>query len=224
LKSVILLHHGLLLLALHDEKGTVKTSYLQYGLAACLLAELILQERIDLEGKKKKVFVKSTEPCDDEVLTEVLQTIAASKREKPLKDWVTKFAGLKNLKHRVAAPLVNDGVLELKIKKILWVFEQRLYPLTRTEVEAILIAEAKAAVIQEPEQVEARTALLIAIAKGTRVLDAIFTKEELKTHKEQLERIFKGQVLGEVTKEVIAAIEVAVLVAVIIPAAVVTTG
>ena len=218
------LHQALLLLALHDEKGTVKASYLQYGLAACLLAELILQERIGLEGKKKKVLVKSAAPCSDEVLTEVLQTMAASKREKPLKDWVTKFAGLKNLKHRVAAPLVNDGVLELKIKKILWLFEQRLYPLARTEVEAKLIADTKAAVIQEPEQVEARTAILIAIAKGTRLLNTIFTKEELKTHKAQLERIFKGQVLGEVTKEVIEAIEVAVLVAVIIPAAVVTTG
>ena len=197
---------------MHDEKGTVKASYLQYGLAACFLAELILQERIGLEGKRNKVVVKSTVACDDELLTEVLQTISASKRDKKLKDWVTKFAALKNLKHRVAAPLVNEGVLELKIKKILWIFEQRLYPLARTEIEANLIAKAKAAVIQEPEQVEARTALLIAIAKGTRVLDAIFTKAELKAHKEQLHRIFKGQVLGEVTKEVIAAIEVAVLV------------
>ena len=55
MQETLFLHEEIMLLALHDEKGTVAWgTYYQYALGGAILAELLLNNLISIEVSKKK--------------------------------------------------------------------------------------------------------------------------------------------------------------------------
>ncbi|RUO72713.1 hypothetical protein CWI80_09225 [Pseudidiomarina sediminum] len=217
--SELRLYEGLMLLALSEEKGTIEGAYIEYGVAAAMLAELLLLKKLTLTNERTpKVQVSDTAVIGDDVLDEGLQKIAQSKRPRKLKDWVTKLAQVADLKHKVAAALVRDGVVALEEKKILWLFTQKVYPELNPEPEQALRRALRDLVLEQPLEVNPRQVLLLALAQSARLLPQVFSKAELKTHKKRIEELVKGEQLGVITKDVIAAVEVAMMVAVMLPA------
>lgn len=217
--SELRLYEGLMLLALSEEKGTIEGAYIEYCVAAAMLAELLLLKKLTLTDERDpKVQISDTAVIGDDVLDEGLQKIAQSKRSLKLEDWVTKLAQLTDLKHKVAAALVRDGVVALEEKKILWLFTQKVYPELNPEPEQALRRELRYLVLEQPLEVNPRHVLLLALAQSACLLPQVFSKAELKTHKKRIEQLVKGEQLGVITKDVIAAVEVAVMVAVMLPA------
>jgi Golgi phosphoprotein 3 len=224
--SQLYLHQEILLLALRDEKGTIASGTLyQYAIGGAVLAELLLGERVRLEASNKKQMVTLVDstPIGAAVVDECLETVGTAKRRATAQTWVSKFAGLKNLKHRVAEGLCDRGILKEEDAKVLLLFTRKTYPELDPEPERELVERLRQAIFTDTDDVEARTVVLASLANSAGVLRVAFDKKELKGRKDRIEQIVNGEVTGKATQEAIQAMQAAVMMATIIPTIITTT-
>lgn len=219
-RSGLFLHEEVLLLVLRDREGTVEfgANY-SHAMGGAILAELLLRERIGVEedGKRKLATVLSDEPVGDAVIDECLDLVGKAKKPKTLQDWVAKFAYLKDLRHRVAHGLCTLGILRADQDKVLLLFTRKIYPEVDPVPEQEIIERLREAIFTDTEDLEARTVILLSLAKGAGLLGFTFDKKELKARKERIEQVVNGEVFGAATSAAIEALQAAVFVAVIVP-------
>ena len=85
---------------------------------------------------------------------------------------------------------------------------QRLHALTRP----------RSAIFDDAPEVDAATAILVAVANGAGLLRFVFDTKELRTRKDRIAQIANGDLSGEATKAAVDAMRAAIMVAVMIPA------
>ncbi len=74
------LHEELALLAIRDDKGSFACSFIDYAVAAAVLAELAFKERIEIEPSKRQwINVLDTRTLGDPVMDACLEKMAAAK-------------------------------------------------------------------------------------------------------------------------------------------------
>jgi hypothetical protein len=226
MQNTLFLHEEILLLALRDEEGTIASGTMyQYAIGAALLAELLLSKRIEVEqsGKKKLVNLISPSPLSEPLIDECLEKVGSAKRRAVLQTWVSRFAGVKNLKHRVAQQLCRRGILRAEEDKVLLIFTRKIYPEVNPEPEAELIERLRHAIFTDAEDIDPRTVVLLSLANSTGLLKVVFDKKKLKGRKARIKQIVNGEITGKAATEAIQAMQAAVMVAVIMPAMMTTT-
>ena len=216
----------IMLLALHDEKGTTRLdSMYQYALGGAVLAELLLHQRIRLDSSKKKsVQLISAKPLGDPLLDECLTKVQDSRKPAAAQTWVSRFAGVKKLKMKLATGLCDKGVLRADQDKVLLLFSRDIYPEMDPEPEREIIGRLHRAIFTETDRLDPRTVVLLSLAKSAGLLDGVFEKRDLKTRKDRIERVIRGEALGQATQEAIKAVQAAVFVACILPAVITTVA
>ncbi|MCK5407430.1 MAG: GPP34 family phosphoprotein, partial [Candidatus Krumholzibacteria bacterium] len=137
------LQEEIMLLTLRDKEGTIAsgTNY-QYAIGGAVLAELLLRNRVTVdEEKRKKRFLRLVDstPLGDPVIDECIQKVKTAKRRAQLQAWVSRFAGVKNAKHRVAEKLCRRGILRADEDKVLMIFSRKIYPEIDPEPEREII-------------------------------------------------------------------------------------
>lgn len=215
----------IMLLALHDEKGTVALeSRYPYAVGGAVLAELLMLERVRLSesGRKRVVTVVSSTPTGRPFLDDCLAQIADERKARPADFWVSRFAQTKQLKHRLAYQLVDRGILRADEDKILLLFTRRVYPEVDSRPEKELVARLKRAIFTNGD-VDPRTAVLVSLSHHADLLPNAFDKKKLKGRRKRIERIGNGDASTEATKKAIKAMEAAVFVACVMPAVMVAT-
>lgn len=218
-KPQLKLYEGLVLLALHDTKGTTQGWYLEYTIAAAVLAELLMLNKVKVvDAKRNHVEVLDASPTGDMVMDEVLEKIVNKKRPDTLKNWVMTVGYLPNLKDKVAQQLVADGIIKSEERKWFWVFTEKRYPEINPEPERRLREEIRRLVLDKPVAVDPRVAVLVALAKSSYLLEQVFSKDEIKTHRKRIDQVAKGEELGQLATEVVSSVQAAVMVAVMLPA------
>src|SRR4051812_39962880 len=92
----------LLLLALHDEKGTPHSSMFPYAIGGAILADLLLRGRIAVQedGRSHVLAVKDATQVGDAVLDECLREIQAA-RPASLEAWLGRLAEMHDLRERL---------------------------------------------------------------------------------------------------------------------------
>ena len=219
--NTLFLHEEILLLALRDEEGTIASggTMYQYAIGAALLAELLLRKRIEVDqsGKKKLVNLVSSTPLGEPLIDECLDKISSAKRRAVLQTWVSRFAGIKNLKDRVAQQLCRRGILKADEDKVLLLFRRKIYPEVNPEPERELIERLRYAVLTKADDIDPRTVVLLSLANSASLLKMAFDKKELKDHKARIKKIVNGEITGKAATEAIQAMQAAVMVACIIP-------
>ena len=213
------LHEAILLLALKDREGTIipMTEYL-YAIGGAILAELVLSERLDLEGDKggEVVAVRSSNLTGNAQLDECLQDIVSEQTPETAATWIKRFAGIRNLKNRMAESLVEKGILRSSEKKILRIFKRKVFPELNAGPERRCIAQLRRTVFSgEPVQ-DPRTIILLSLIKNTNLMQSVFTDDELRVHFQRIERVINTEITGE-TQEAITAVKAAFQVTHIIP-------
>jgi hypothetical protein len=128
------------------------------------------------------------------------------------------LASLKKLVHRVAHPLAHRGIVRQERKKVLWIFPVTHYPEVNPEPEQQMIATLREAIFTDTDQVDVRTAVLLALLYHSEWLNIYFPKKEWKHHKERIESIISGDLVSEATREAIEAAQAAATIAAIMPA------
>lgn len=225
-RDPLFLHEELMLLALRDEEGTIASGTMySFALGGAIVAELLLHERIGVEpdDKKKRVNVLDPAPIGEPLLDECLERIRSAKRRASLQDWVSRFAYLKNIRHRVAEQLCRLGILRADEDKILLIFTRKIYPEVDPEPEQELLARLEEAIFTDSEEIEARTVVALSLAHSAGLLKVAFDKKRLKARKERIKRLVNGEITGKATQEAIQAMQAAAAVAVLMPAMIAAT-
>ena len=213
------LYEEITLLGLREEKGTAASGYLNYAIAGALVAELLLEGRIELvDGSQQRVQVVDGTATGDPLMDESLQRMVERKKPAALRAWITRLGGMKGLMHRAAMRLCERGILRADEATVLLIFSRNVYPEIDPAPEQEIVERMREAIFGEDGEVEPRTAVLVSIASGGRLLEEKFGRRELKTRRKRLEEIANGERTGAATKQVIAACEAAVMAAVIMPA------
>jgi Golgi phosphoprotein 3 len=226
IQSTLFLHEEVMLLALRDEEGTIASGTMyQYAIGAAILSELLLNQRIALDESKKKKLVNliSSTPLGNPLIDQCLEKIGNAKRRASLQTWVSRFAGVKNLKHRVAQQLCDRGILRASEDKILLLFTRKIYPEINPEPERRLIERLRQAIFTDSRDIDPRTVVLVSLADSTGLLKEAFDKKKLKSRKARIKEISNGEITGKAAKEAIEAIQAAVMVACIMPAVMTAT-
>jgi len=226
IQTSLFLHEEVMLLALRDEEGTIASGTMyQYAIGAAILAELLLNQRIALDESRKKKLVNliSSQPLGEPLINQCLEKISNAKRRASLQTWVSRFAGVKNLKHRVALQLCERGILRAAEDTILLLFTRKIYPEVNPEPERRLIERLRQAIFTDSRDVDPRTVVLVSLANSTGLLKVVFDKKELKGRKARIKEISDGEITGKAAKEAIEAMQAAVMVCCIMPAVMTTT-
>lgn len=188
-------HHELLLLALHDEKGTLAFGQMQHvGLAGAVFAELLLAERLaiveETRRRRTKAFVEVADASrvGEGVMDAALANLAGAKRRASPKDTVGRIARIKGLRHDVGRELARKGVLRATEDQVLLVFKRRVYPTVDPGPERELVARVREA-LEGDGTPDDHTILLVALAHATSTLRAIYGRKELKALKPRVEEL-----------------------------------
>ncbi len=194
-RARLTMYEELLLLALDDRKGTTGMSaWHATAMGGAILAELALLGAVRIgEDKKKLVDAEPGFTVADPLLAECLQLVRTAKRRRKGSDWVLKFAGLKDLKNRVARGLVARGVLNEETDKVLGLFTRRKYPARDGGPEHELVTRLREAVLTDTDRVEPRTMVVAVIAQATELLPQAIDKKLLKTRKARLKQLAEGE-------------------------------
>lgn len=225
-QTSLFLYEEVLLLALRDKEGTIASGTMyQYAIGAAILAELLLKKRISVEqaGNKKLVNLISSTPFSEPLIDQCLEKIGKAKRRASLQSWVSRFAGIKNLKHRAAQQLCDRGILRATEDTILLLFTRKTYPELNPVPERRLIERLRQAIFTDSSNVDPRTVILVSLANSTGLLKVVFDKKKLKGRKARIKEISNGEITGKAAKEAIEAMQAAIMVACIMPAVMTAT-
>jgi hypothetical protein len=215
----LFLYEEIMLLALRDEEGTIATGFTEHVVAGAILAELLLDGRISVEDTRKQlVDLQNKKPTGDPIIDECLEKMSAGKRRASLQTWISRLAGTKNLRHKVARQLCDRGILHADEDKVLFIFKRLVYPEIDPLPEKKIVDRLRAAIFTDRDQLDPRTVVLISLANGSDLLRQTFGRKDVKTRKKRIEQIVNGELTGKATKEIIAACETAVMFAAIMPA------
>lgn len=216
MQNPLFLHEEIMLLALRDEEGTIALGCTyQYAIGGAVLAELLLHKRIGVEESKKKKLVSlvSSKPVGEPLIDECLEKISSAKRRASLQTWVSRVAGLKNLKHRVAEQLCKRGILRADEGNVLLIFTRKFYPEANPEPERKLIERLRKAVFTNTQDVPPRTVVLVSLTNSAGLLKVVFNKKKLKGRRARIEQIINGEMTGKAVKEAIEDMQTAVMLA-----------
>lgn len=207
--------HGMLsvaeeifLLALDDSQGLTKrlpTFALDYALAAALLMELALRDRVDTDLTTLKVT--SVVPTGDPLLDETLLELQKQAKPQLTSFWLERLTIREGqIGERVLARLVKKGLLKQENRRILWVFNVRRYPLiddrevkeVRTRLRELILSDE----IPDPREL-----VLISLGNACRLLEDLFPAKEFTTQVQTriaaLARLdLIGQAMGKCIREI----------------------
>ena len=200
------LHQELLLMALDDEKGSIRATNFKYALCAGLLAELVLEGRVTLERgskpSKDRIIPANPKLLSDPLLDEVLRKVQGSKKTRSPKEWVSKLSAMSALRKRVGTGLVRRGVLRERNARVLLLFPWTFYPALDPAPKRRLVERVRAAVVGD-EVLDDRTAIVVAVASVTGVLKPVLGKQVLKDRKARIEQIAEDQYIAAATKKAV---------------------
>ncbi|XP_033634808.1 Golgi phosphoprotein 3-like [Asterias rubens] len=187
-----------LLLGLKDKEGYTSfwNDCISSGLRGCMLIELGLKGRIELEKTgmrrrsllNRKVQCKSETPTGDVLLDEALKLVKETSNQETTQGWIELLSGetwnpaklryqLRNVRERLAKNLVEKGVLTTEKQNFL-LFDMTTHPLTDTTAKQRLIKRVQDGVLSrwpnDPHRIEKRLLSLIYLAHSSDVLENAF--------------------------------------------------
>ncbi|EJW77715.1 phosphoprotein 3, partial [Wuchereria bancrofti] len=181
----------ILLLGLKDREGYTSfwNDCISSGLRGCILTELALRNRIELEKcgmrrkslMNRKVLLKSDQPTGDVILDETLKHIKETQPPETVTSWIEYLSGetwnplklryqLRNVRERLAKNLVEKGVLTTE-KQNFFLFDMTTHPLHDCNMKQRLIKKVQETVLSrwtnDVQRMEKRMISLVVLAHAS---------------------------------------------------------
>jgi len=188
-----------LLLGLKDREGYTSfwNDCISSGLRGCILAELALRGRVELEKTglrrrslaNRKIICKSDTPTGDVMLDEALKHIKETQPPETTQTWIEYLSGetwnpmklkyqLRNVRERLAKNLVEKGVCSTE-KQNFVLFDMTTHPLNDNVIKQKLVKKVQDSVlsrwVNDVHRMEKRTMILIFLAHASDVLENAFS-------------------------------------------------
>jgi Golgi phosphoprotein 3 len=210
----LLLHESVLLLGLDDEKGHFHSTlaYLNYGFAAAILMDLILAERIVLEDKKLKVATNAL--TTNKILNEELERLYKAKKPPKVTAWLHNMVQ-RNSKvfKKCIDGLIQQGILKMVKKKVLWIFPVKRYPSLNLEPEHTLRRRLQN-ILFKGETPSRDDRMLLAIIEACQLVSEIVPeKEQRKQAKERIKKLTSESEMKKLLGDAIQEMQVVVMTA-----------
>ncbi len=207
------LHESILLLSLDDEKGSMDTfnAYVNYGFAAALLMDLILQERLIIE--EGRVKVKTNAITDNKLLNEVLRRVQDNKKNRKPTYWIHYLVErISKLRPQAYEALIRRGILEKREEKLLWIFKVNRYPSKDSGPENTMRERLRQIVLEGAEPTP-KERILLAIVQAAKFDKELFPdKAERKQARERIEHLIKDTEMRKHIGDAILEMQAAVMV------------
>jgi len=202
------IYEEILMLVLNTEKGTVIPGYYDFSGAGAVLAELILNGCISVDGSKKQlVKVHSITPKSSSVLTECFERIKSADKPVSLKRWVYRLGTMKKLRYKMLSELCSKGILIEKEQKYLKFFTRRIYKSQDSRIREEIVTKLRDFTVDgvtsgKPDK---RTVILLSILFNSGLLGTFLNRKEIKKYKKQIAIITSGEITGKEVKKIISA-------------------
>ncbi|XP_041464071.1 Golgi phosphoprotein 3-like [Lytechinus variegatus] len=187
-----------LLLGLKDREGYTSfwNDCISSGLRGCMLIELALRGRIELEKTgmrrrsllNRKVILLNDAQTGDVLLDEALKLIKETDPPETVPTWIELLSGetwnpmklryqLRNVRERLAKNLVDKGVLTTE-KQNFVLFDMTTHPVTDSAIKQRIIKKVQESVLNrwpnDPARFERRMLSLLYLAHSSDVLENAF--------------------------------------------------
>lgn len=187
-----------LLLGLKDKEGYTSfwNDCISSGLRGCMMVELGLRGRIDLEKTgmrrksllNRKVMYLNDQPTGDTILDEAQKLIKETDPPETIPTWVELLSGetwnplklkyqLRNVRERLAKNLVEKGVLTTEKQNFL-LFDMTTHPVNDGTIKQRVVKKVQDSVltrwVNDPHRMDKRTLALIYLAHSSDVLENAF--------------------------------------------------
>ena len=199
----------IMLLVLHDDNGKfarVPDWSMNYALAAGVLMDLALENRIDTD--LQKLHLLDATPTGDDLLDPLLEDIAGHDEERDARYWVERAAGRADeIRERALQQLVDAGILEQRDDRFLWVFKSRRYP----TVDGTAEREVKLrimGVLFSNEIPDPRDVVVICLADACGLFREILSKRQAEEAAERIAQVRKLDLIGQAMAQAIRDLEV----------------
>lgn len=217
-----------LLLGLKDREGYTSfwNDCISSGLRGCILIELGLRGRIELEKSgmrrkrltDRKLLCKNDAPTGDVLLDETLKHIKETEPAETTKTWIQYLSGetwnplklrfqLRNVRERLAKNLVEKGVLTTEKQNFL-LFDMTTHPLVDPTKKQRLVKRVQDAVlsrwVNETNRMDKRLLALIFLAHSSDVLENAFaplSDDDYETAMRHVRELLDRDPAVECTKE-----------------------
>jgi golgi phosphoprotein 3 len=200
-----------MLLALHDEKGTVAFgSMYSYAITGGIIAELALRQRIDVERVKRSalVNVRNPTPVGDPLLDEALEKMRTASRRASVQTWVQRLNRIP-ARQRLLDRLRQRGILRFQEGRLLFVFPRDTYPTSDPAPERDAIERVRRAIFDDAPT-DPRTAVLASLAHATGLLAPIFGRKVLKARKQRIKELAAMSDVAGATESAVRGVQEAV--------------
>ena len=201
---MLALTEKLLLLSIEDDAGEVipfASEALRFGLAGAILAELSLLGKVTVQDKELILTEESL--TGEELLDEVLILISDEEAPQKVTYWI-RVLSTKKLKKKVIARLAAKNVVALEEKHFAWVLPSAEGTPPGGSAKYGLKLHLRAVILagEEPQPTDL---VLLSLLKACRMLDLVFTRDELKAARKKVDERVKTEVFGKAVTKAITA-------------------
>jgi Golgi phosphoprotein 3 (GPP34) len=220
----LILAEEFLLIALDDEKGTIKLvgKDAKPGLAGALLLDLAAAGAVRVEDDK--IQADPSARVEHPMLREAHAVIAGSDKQRKVKGWVDRLPReLKPIDDRLADGLVERGILRREEGKVLGLFSSTKFPEADGSAEADVRGRVTA-VLRSERQPTPREATLIALLRSYDVIAKLVAKEDRKAAKARAKEVADQGIAGKAVDDTLKATQAAVIAATATAATVAASG
>ncbi len=94
-------------------------------------------------------------------MDECLKEMRESKKPVSLRNWVSQFAKIKNLQHKVAQQLCARGILQADESNVLFIFTRKVYKEVNATPELQIVERMRTAIFTDDDTLNPRTIVLV---------------------------------------------------------------
>jgi Golgi phosphoprotein 3 GPP34 len=209
---MLMLHERLLLLVLDDEKGKNQVGFADKALAGAVLFELLRGGAIELVDDRLRATGGASA---DAVLRDAVAVIAAEDRPRDVRWWVDHLPSrLEPFLPRLAARLVDTGVLSQEQHKVLGIFPTTRLPERDHALEAQVRERLRAVLLGEVDA-DADDAELAAMVAALGVVGSVVGHDLRKDAERRAKELAESAAVGDAVGKAVKAAQDAVMAAVI---------
>lgn len=221
----MLISEQLFLLLTRDDGKVEAMSMRGYGVAAGIVTDLVMAERLDLsEHKDPRVHVIGSGPVGHLVLDTALEHLTHKKDGRRLSSVVTDSR--LNLEHQIAEGFAERGIVSIEEKRLLGLVPAR-YPMIDSRPEERIRDRLRdvLAGIRDPEPADAT---ILAVLQGLGVARKVLKEEagglSSRALKKRIEEVAARNPAGQAVKRAVDAMNTAIMTSTMIAAGAATSS
>jgi golgi phosphoprotein 3 len=201
------------LLLAHDEASgdfaEISFQVMSSALTGAALMDLALLGRIDSD--QDHLILVDPRPVDEPVLDFCLAQIAKAREHNTIQGWITGLAIHGALLRELTINrLLERGILRRVNKRLLWVFQTRVYPLI-DDHESVEVKRRIANILFNDDIPDPRDIFLLALAERSGLLTEVFTQAVAEDRRERIQQILHLDLFGQAVNKAIRKIQLAML-------------